>query len=69
MTISFSIQDKGYADFERKSYSGGVDFNSNRMDSGVGRQQYLRAVERGAVKLAQESVVVDPDVISCSPIN
>lgn len=74
INISFGIKDEDYSDFE----SAFLKENPIPIDSTLtpigwieewGRQQYLRAVERGKIKLAQEGVVVDPDIILCSPSN
>lgn len=72
--ISFTISDKDYSDFENAF----LKENPIPLDSALtpmewieewGRQQYLKAVGRGMVKLAQESVVVDTNIISCSFTN
>jgi hypothetical protein len=70
-SISFNISDENYVDFENAF----LKENPVPLESSLtpiewieewGKQQYLNAVKRGKIKLAQEGVVVDPNIISCS---
>lgn len=70
-SISFVIKEEDYPNFENAF----LKENPIPIDSILtplgwleewGRQQYLKAVERGQIKIAQESVVVKSDVIVCS---
>lgn len=69
--LSFSITDEDYADFEcaflkENPIPPDSIFTSIEWMEVWGRKQYLKAVERGKVKLAQESVTVSSDIITCS---